>query len=141
VTIDRPRGEVAAFASDPGNATAWYSNIESAAWVTSPPLTIGSRFAFEARFLGRLLDYDYRVKDFTPGVRLVMAATDGPLAMETTYSWADAGDGATLMRLRNRGGPSGLSSLLSPFLAAAVRRANRKDLAQLKRVLERGARD
>jgi hypothetical protein len=68
----------------------------------------------------------------------VMATSDGPLAMETTYGWADAGDGSTLMRLRNRGEPSGFTRLLAPIMSAAVRRANRKDLARLKSILELG---
>jgi hypothetical protein len=67
-----------------------------------------------------------------------MATTDGPLAMETSYTWIDAPDG-TLMRLRNRGEPSGFSRLLSPFMAGAVRRAKRRDLARLKELLEREA--
>jgi hypothetical protein len=67
-----------------------------------------------------------------------MAADAGPFAMETTYTWADTGEGATRMTLRNRGEPSGFSSLLAPFMASAVRRANRKDVARLKDILERG---
>jgi len=92
--------------------------------------------AFVARFLGRRLAYVYEIKELEPGERLVMATTDGPLAMETTYSWEDAGDGATLMRLRNRGKPSGFSRLLAPFMGIAVRRANRKDLERLQELLE-----
>jgi uncharacterized membrane protein len=136
ITIDRPRGEVAAYACDPDNATTWYANIESAEWQTSRPLGVGSRFAFVARFLGRRLAYVYEVKEMVPGERFVMATTDGPLAMETTYTWSDAPDGATAMRLRNRGDPAGFSTLLTPIMATAVRRANRKDLSQLKRILE-----
>jgi uncharacterized membrane protein len=136
ITIDRPRGEVAAYACEPDNATAWYANIESAQWQTSPPLTVGSRFAFVARFLGRRLAYVYEVKELLDAERFVMATTDGPLAMETTYTWADTAGGATVMRLRNRGEPPGFASFLTPLMARAVRRANRKDLARLKRILE-----
>jgi Polyketide cyclase / dehydrase and lipid transport len=138
-TIARPRGEVAAYACEPDNATAWYANIESAEWRTPRPLAVGSRFAFVARFLGRRLAYVYEVKDFVPGERLVMATADGPFAMETTYTWVDAGGGETVMRLRNRGGPSGLARFLAPLMAGAVRRANRKDLARLKQTLEQRA--
>jgi hypothetical protein len=137
--IARPRSEVAAYACEPDNATAWYANIESADWQTQRPLAVGSRFAFVARFLGRRLAYVYEVKELLAGERLVMATTEGPLTMETTYTWANAGDGATVMRLRNRGAPSGFASLLAPVMAGAVRRANRKDLARLKRILEQSA--
>jgi hypothetical protein len=40
------------------------------------------------------------------------------------------------MTLRNRGTPAGFSVWLAPVMALAVRRANRKDLAFLKKRLE-----
>jgi hypothetical protein len=136
MTIARARAEVAAYACDPINATEWYENIESAEWETEPPLAVGSRFAFSASFLGRRLSYVYEVLELVAAERFVMATTEGPMAMETTYSWEDGPDGSTVMRLRNRGEPSGFSRLLAPIMAPAVHRANRKDLAQLKRILE-----
>ena len=133
--IARPRAEVAAFAADPGNAPRWYENIESVRWETEPPAAVGSRMAFVARFLGRRLAYTYQVRELIPGERLVMSTAEGPVPMETTYTWADT-DGGTRMTLRNRGEPAGLTKLAAPAVAAAMRRANRKDLAQLKRILE-----
>jgi hypothetical protein len=56
--------------------------------------------------------------------------------METTYTWESTGTGATRMTLRNRGQPAGFSKLVAPLLAIAMRRANRKDLARLKKILE-----
>jgi hypothetical protein len=136
ITIERPRDEVAAYAADPDHATAWYENIEEVTWETAPPLVVGSRVAFVARFLGQRLAYTYEVKAHEPGDRFVMTTPEGPFAMETTYSWEDAGSGSTRMTLRNRGEPSGFSRLAAPLIATAMRRANNKDLRALKRVLE-----
>jgi hypothetical protein len=136
IVIDRPVGDVAAYAADPTNAPAWYSNIESVAWKTPPPVQVGSVMAFTARFLGRYLAYAYEVADLVPGERLVMRTHEGPFPMETTYTWSPVGSGSTRMTLRNRGEPTGFSRLAAPFLAPAMRRANRKDLAALKSILE-----
>jgi uncharacterized protein YndB with AHSA1/START domain len=137
VEIGRPREEVAAYASDPDNATAWYENIERVVWQTEPPFRVGSRVSFVARFLGRTLAYTYEVSELVDGQRLVMHTSDGPFPMETTYTWSDAG-GGTHMTLRNRGEPSGFAGVAAPVMAAAMRRANRKDLARLKAILEAG---
>jgi uncharacterized membrane protein len=136
IVIDRPRSDVAAYAADPANAPSWYVNIKSVEWQTPPPVGPGSRVAFVAHFLGRRLAYTYEIADFVPGERLVMRTADGPFAMETTYAWQTVDAGRTRMMLRNRGEPAGFSKWVAPFMAAAMRRANRKDLALLKEILE-----
>lgn len=136
IVISRPRLEVAAYASDPDNAARWYQNIESVEWKSPRPLTVGSRVAFVARFLGRRLAYTYEVTELVPGERFVQRTTEGPFPMETTYTWEDNPAGGTRMKLRNRGEPAGFSGFAAPVMASAMRRANRKDLAQLKAILE-----
>jgi uncharacterized membrane protein len=136
VEIDRPRSEVAGYASDPDNATTWYENIKAVEWRSQKPLEVGSRITFVARFLGRRLAYTYEVEELVPGERLVMRTAEGPFPMETSYGWADTPAGRTRMTLRNRGEPTGYARLAGPLLAGAMRRANRKDLKRLKAILE-----
>jgi uncharacterized membrane protein len=136
IEIDRPRAAVAAYAADPDNAPEWYENIERVQWETPKPVAVGSRIAFVARFLGRTLEYTYEIKELVPGEKLVMSTARGPFPMETTYTWRDTPSGGTHMTLRNRGRPAGFSRLMSPLMARSVRRANTKDLAKLKRILE-----
>jgi hypothetical protein len=133
--IRRPRAEVAAFASEPSNAPRWYVNIQRAEMRTPPPLRVGARIAFRARFLGKTLEYAYEVTELDPGRKLVMRTADGPFPMETTYTWEDAPEG-TRMTLRNRGSPAGFSKLAAPFMERAMRSANAKDLARLMALLE-----
>jgi uncharacterized membrane protein len=136
VVIDCPLSKVAAYSSDPDNAPTWYVNIKTVEWKTPRPITVGSRIAFVAHFLGRRLAYTYEIAELVPGERLVMRTADGPFPMETTYTWQAVADGRTRMTLGNRGAPTGFSKWVAPFMASAMRRANRKDLARLKQVLE-----
>jgi uncharacterized membrane protein len=138
IEIARPRAEVADFAADPANTTAWYKNIRSVEWETPPPAAVGSRMRFVARFLGRTLDYTYEVREIDPGARFVMSTHDGPFPMETTYTWEDSPAGGTRMTLRNRGEPAGFAAVTAPVMARAMRRANEADLRRLKSLLERG---
>jgi uncharacterized membrane protein len=139
IIIQRPREMVASYASDPENAPTWYENIRSVEWESGPPLGTGSTITFVAHFLGRRLRYTYQVLELGPGESLVMRTAEGPFPMETSYRWESTAEGGTRMTLRNRGEPAGFSRLVAPFVALAMRRANRKDLRRLKHVLERPA--
>ncbi|WP_432477709.1 SRPBCC family protein [Nocardioides sp. GXQ0305] len=135
--IARPVAAVAAYAGDPSHAPEWYVNIREVTWQTPPPVAVGSRMDFVARFLGRRLAYTYEVVELTPDERLVMRTADGPFPMETTYTWEPVVEGATRMTLRNRGTPSGFAGVTAPVMERSMRRATTRDLARLKALLER----
>jgi hypothetical protein len=75
------------------------------------------------------------VVDFVPLERLVMRTAQGPFPMETTYAWQASADGRTRMSIRNRGEPTGFSKIAAPLMAATIRRANQKDLENLRSIL------
>lgn len=136
ILIHCPIDIVAAYASNPDNATDWYTNIKSIEWKTPKPLSLGSQIAFKAEFLGNKLAYIYEIVELVPDKKFVMRTADGPFPMETTYLWERIDSNATRMTLRNRGIPSGFSKLFAPFMKLAMRKANRKDLELLKKHLE-----
>jgi uncharacterized membrane protein len=136
IDIDRPRAVVAYYAADPSNTASWYVNIKSVEWHGEPHLRLGAKIDFVAEFLGRRLAYTYELTEHVPGEALTMRTADGPFPMQTEYRWTDLPDGGTRMVLRNSGMPSGFGRITAPLMAAAMRRANRKDLRLLKQILE-----
>ncbi|MBD1379012.1 SRPBCC family protein [Metabacillus arenae] len=128
--------KVSEYAANPDNAPKWYVNIRSAEWQTNKPLTTGSRIAFKAQFLGRQLEYVYEIGELIPSQKLVMRTADGPIPMETTYTWKAIDNNITLMTLRNKGNPTGFSKLFTPFMSFMMKRANKKDLKKIKDILE-----
>ncbi|WP_068276563.1 SRPBCC family protein [Aldersonia kunmingensis] len=136
IVIECPLAEVASYASDPDNAPKWYVNIDSVDWLTPRPAELGTRVAFRARFLGRTLEYTYEFLRYEPERLLEMRTAEGPFPMSTMYAWTAVDDTHTRMTLRNSGYPTGFGKLAAPVMAAAMRRANNKDLAKLKEILE-----
>jgi hypothetical protein len=136
IAIERPRSEVADYVSNPDNATAWYENITKVEWKSPKALKVGAEVAFEAQFMGRKLEYTYEITEYLPRECLVMSTAAGPFPMETSYTFSETPSGATKVELRNRGRPSGFGNVLAPAMAGAMKRANRKDLARLKSMLE-----
>jgi len=98
-------------------------------------LAIGSKLDFVARFLGRRLAYTYEILDLVPGQRLAMRTAQGLPDGDHLHP-ATVRRAPTRMTLRDRGEPAGFAKIASPAHGHRHPRANQKDLANLKRILE-----
>lgn len=134
--IDAPRAEVAAFAMDPRNDTAWIANIREATPLTPLPVTKGTRVSRVAFFLGKRVEYVLEVTEHAPGARLAMASVAGPFPMRVAYEFEDAPAGRTRARIVLGGDASPYFRLFRPLLARLSQRNIQRDLRKLKALLE-----
>ena len=135
-SIDRPRGQVAAYLRDPANDTTWIGGLRSARLLTPGQVTVGSQLERVASFLGRRVQYVNEITELTAD-RLAMRSVRSPFPMRVTYGFEDAGQ-ATEVSVRVEGDARRAYRLADPIMAALVRRSVRRDLRTLKRVLETG---
>jgi uncharacterized membrane protein len=136
-TIDRPRAEVARYATDWRNDPVWIGALKEATLVGDGPFGVGSRVARVGSFLGKRIEYVNEVAEYEPDQRLVMRSVKAPFPMTVVYEFDDA-DGRTIMRIRAQGDASGFYRLAGPVLGRAVKRGIASDLARLKAELESG---
>ena len=140
IVINKPRDEVAGFASDPENDSTWIGGIVEAKTLTDPPFGVGTKVARVASFLGRKMHYAPEVFEYEPNALIAMS-TDQPFPMTIRYKFTDAGsDGGTKMTIRVQGEGGGFYKVAAPLLGMMVKRNVSKDLERLKVLLESGRR-
>lgn len=136
--IERPVADVFALAADPTNDPLWASAVAEARQTSEGPLRVGTTFEQVLRLLGRRLEIRFEVTEYEPNRTLHIGRFSGRLRSavgQRTFEPASAGTRVTFAAE----GASGLFlNLLEPLVTAAARRAVRRDLANLKAVLEAG---
>jgi hypothetical protein len=135
IIINLPKEKVAEFASDPANAPSWCTQIKSIEWNDETPLRAGTKFIVNEQIMRRHPQV-FEVIEVIPGQKLIMKTRSNGMRMETTVAWQAINENTTCMTLRNRGVPQAFSRSIAPFLKLAIRKASRRNLKQLKRVLE-----
>lgn len=140
VHIRRPVDEVASYMIDPRHDPEWIGGVREVRLLGDGPLTVGSRVARVATFLGRRIDYVNEIVALDPQRCLDMRSVVAPFPMRITYSF-EAQDGTTIVRNRVRGGMPGFFRAFGPLVAPLVRRSVQRDLERLRDVLERRGRE
>ncbi|MBO9204136.1 MULTISPECIES: SRPBCC family protein [Niastella] len=132
IIINLPKEKVAEFASDPANAPSWCAHIKSVEWNNEAPLRAGAKLVVNEKLMRRRQQLVYEVLEIIPGQKMIMQTSSNGMHMETTVGWQAINENTTCMTLRNRGIPAAFA----PFLKLAIRNVNRRNLKQLKKMLE-----
>ena len=135
VVINRPPAEVFEFVSDLENDSQWGLTTQTRR--TSPgPLGVGTTFRQRDRFLGRPLELSMEVVGFEPNHQMAIRATSRLLSLAGDRTVEPVGAAATRLTLTGGGHARGMLKLAEPLLVAAGRRRLRRQLDDLKHLLE-----
>ena len=143
IYIKAPRWQVSEFCANHANLPAWYGAIRSAELAPAGLLIAGSQLRVQAGLLGVRFPFTCAVRQYLPGYNLVLEAINNPFTLVTEMEWEEGADGRTLMTLRTSGGfpalPRPLAFVADLLMRVALDRATIRNLARLRRLLERTA--
>jgi hypothetical protein len=134
--IERPVADVFAFAADPKNDPLWASVVAEARQTSEGPLGVGATFEQVLRLLGRRLKITFQVTEYEPNGRLHIGRFSGRLRSAAGRRTFDPTPAGTRVTFAGEGTSGLFLNLLEPVVTAAARRAVKRDLANLKAVLE-----
>jgi uncharacterized protein YndB with AHSA1/START domain len=134
--IDRPAGEVFAYATDPAHLATWQTNTVSAAVEGDGPLGLGSRLREVHRAPGgKELSSLLEVTEYAPGRAFALHVIEGtPVDLQMTFEPTDRG--GTLLRFRVHGQLTGAMRVAQPLVGRMLKRQFTEQVSTLKGVLE-----
>ena len=135
IQIDRPPAEVFAYIANFENNPKWQSGMVSARFTSTGPLSSGSTYEQEARFLGRPVFSSFEVIAYEPGQCIKITTVSGSFPITVTRSVQPNGSGSDVTAVIE-GDASGFFRLAEPLLEAFVRRSVEGDYRRLKTLLE-----
>lgn len=132
--IARPRVLVASIMFDPKHDAEWTSGVIEVHPRAEGRLKKGAVVERKVKFLGRKFGYEYYVVDADDD-RFVEMEVNQPFPMQIRYELDDVSDG-TVARIHAHGNARGFFRIGGPLLGVMVRKSIRKDLSQLKALVE-----
>ena len=140
ITIDRDAADVWAYVSDVRNQDHWVDGMSGSEIDGDGPIGRGTVIRGTYEFEGRSSPITFRITEFHEGRRLGIESSDGPFAMTGLLALQRSGSTTTVTNAMTAGSDHILTTvmftLLRPLSKIMFRRQLRKELAQLKTILE-----
>lgn len=138
VTINRPVGEVFAYATDIDRFPEWSALVRRAEKLSEGPTGLGTSLRTELQFLGRQFTSEQVITEYVPDKLFAGKSISGPVPMTITTAFEPV-NGGTKVTQTIEGESRGFFGLADPLLAAVGRRQLQAQLGTLKDLLESGA--
>lgn len=136
IDIERPPDEVFEFAVNPATSSQWQTKLESASFLTEPPIGVGSRLLHVRNYYGQHFESTAEISEFEPGRRYVAQDTEvGPFAVIGGLLTEPTARG-TRVSYRFTLEPRGRVKLIEPIVGILFRREVTGDFRNLKTILE-----
>jgi hypothetical protein len=139
ITTPLPIHHAFSYVSRFDRTVEWDPGIAAATMLTDEPVRPGSRFALEARFLGRSVPLVYEIVELRPDTLVVLRAENAYVRSVDTISFdtvmSAGGTTATTVTYDARLEPKGAMKLAAPLLAVAFRRVGDRAADGLRRQL------
>ena len=123
------------FVSDFANSERWDPGVRSSVRIDSGPVAVGATYKLEVRMGGRFAPMEYRVTDFEPGRRVVLAGKGSGVTAVDEIRFAPTATG-THIDYTAEIELGGLLGLLQPLLGGAFRKVAIDARDGMKRALE-----
>jgi carbon monoxide dehydrogenase subunit G len=136
--IARPAALVFAFLSDSSNNPLWQKGQVSCVWTSPPPISVGSTYEQEARFLGRRVASTFEVVEHEPGRSITIQTTAGSFPIRVHRRVEPIDDTTCRVTADISGEPRGFFRLAGRVLERLAQRSVDADYDRLTRLLDAG---
>ena len=142
ITIDRDPADVWAFVSNAANQDRWVDGMSDSELVGGGPIGRGSQIRGTYTYGGGSAPVLITITEFREGRRLGIEALEGPFPFTGLLTLERAGPGTSVSNAMTAGSDHLLTSImftvLRPLMKLMMGRQMKKELAQLKALLESG---
>jgi uncharacterized protein YndB with AHSA1/START domain len=139
VTIDRPRDDVFAVIADPTAMPLWYEAVEHVTKTSAGPAATGATYEVTRSLPGGRAHNTVEITEHEAHHRVTLESRDGPTPFRYRYTLQLRPGGATSIMLDGRISGAGLPgpiAHLDPLTTQLFKHGMRRNLAELKRVIE-----
>ena len=139
IVIDRPRGDIRAFLSNPENQPVWQSNLVEFNKLDEGDPQVGTRYRGVVKVAGRRVEWTAELVEWDDLAFYNLRSMEASIGFEMRFEF-DEVPGGTRMSIRQELAPFGgfFGKLADPLVTRMYSRDVRGNLVTLKDVLESG---